>query len=97
MLLNLRPSHPELRDPAVWLALLQAIDRLIVADAFEARAVVADLADPADVVGVRLDRVGARRHGCRGRRGRVDQGGLDEGRRALAPAGATEAYTLEIL
>ncbi|HET9346243.1 MAG TPA: ABC transporter substrate-binding protein [Candidatus Limnocylindrales bacterium] len=47
VLLNLRPSHPELRDPAVRLALLQAIDRLgIVADVFEARAAVADAPIP---------------------------------------------------
>ena len=43
VVLNLRPSHPELRDPAVRLALLEAIDRpAIVREAFAARAALAD-------------------------------------------------------
>ena len=47
VLLNQRPSHPELRDPAVRLALLQAIDRPgIVGDAFAGRAAVAEAPIP---------------------------------------------------
>jgi peptide/nickel transport system substrate-binding protein len=43
VVLNLRPSHPELRDPAVRLALLQAIDRpAVVREVFAARAALAD-------------------------------------------------------
>ena len=43
VILNLRPSHPELRDPAVRLALLQALDRTAMVDeAFGSQATVAD-------------------------------------------------------
>jgi peptide/nickel transport system substrate-binding protein len=47
VILNLRPSHPELRDPAVRLGLLQALDRTaIVDDAFGSRATVAEAPIP---------------------------------------------------
>jgi peptide/nickel transport system substrate-binding protein len=48
IILNLRPSHPELRDPAVRRALLAAIDRpALISSAFAGFAVAADSAKAA--------------------------------------------------
>jgi peptide/nickel transport system substrate-binding protein len=98
LLLNQRPSHPELRDSAVRLALLQAIDRQkIVDDAFAARAVVADAAipptswafDAAASAKVALDPAAATAALTKAGWTKVDD--------RLRPPGAKEAYTLEIL
>jgi peptide/nickel transport system substrate-binding protein len=98
VLLNLRPTHPELRDPAVRLALLQALDRLgIVADVFEARAAVADSPIPPTSwafdrtasAPVKTDLAAAAAALTKARWTKVDN--------RWRPPGATVAYTLELL
>ena len=98
VLLNQRPSHPELRDPAVRLALLQALDRQkIVNDAFAARASIADSAIPPtswafDSVAsakVATDPAAAAAALTKAGWTKVDD--------RWRPPGAKEAYTLEVL
>jgi peptide/nickel transport system substrate-binding protein len=98
VLLNLRPSHPELRDPAVRLALLQAIDRAaIVSDAFGSRAAIADAPipptswafDSTASAPVAPDPAAAAAALTKAGWTKVDE--------RWRPPGATDAYTLEIL
>jgi len=98
VLLNLRPSHPEMRDPAVRLGLLQAIDRsAITTEAFGSRAVVADAPIPptswafdatasAPVAPDPTAAVAA-----------LTKAGWTKVDERWRPPGAKEAYTLEIL
>ncbi|HEX5014270.1 MAG TPA: ABC transporter substrate-binding protein [Candidatus Limnocylindrales bacterium] len=98
ILLNQRPSHPELRDPAVRIALLQALDRQKIVDAaFAGRATIADSAIPPtswafDSVAsakVATDPAAAAAALTKAGWTKVDD--------RLRPPGATDAYTLEIL
>ena len=98
VILNQRPSHPELRDPAVRLALLQAIDRnAIVDDAFGSRGSVADAPipptswafDATASAPVATDPAAAE--------AALKKAGWTKVDDHWRPPAATEAYTLEIL
>jgi peptide/nickel transport system substrate-binding protein len=98
VLLNLRPTHPELRDPAVRLALLQALDRTaIVDDAFGGQATIADAPipptswafDPTASAPVATDTKAAA--------AALKKAGWTKADGQLRPPGATSPYTLEIL
>jgi peptide/nickel transport system substrate-binding protein len=98
VLLNLRPTHPELRDPGVRMALLQAVDRAsIVEDAFAGRAALADAPipptswafDPAASPPVATDPAAAAAALAKAGWTKADDG--------WRPPGAKAPYTLEIL
>ena len=90
VILNQRPTHPELRDPAVRLALLEAIDRAaIVDDAFGSRATVADAPIPPTSWAFDATASAPVPTNAEGRRRGPEEGRLDEGRRQ-APAARRE-------
>jgi peptide/nickel transport system substrate-binding protein len=98
ILLNQRPSHPELRDPAVRLALLQAIDRQkIVDEAFAARATVAD--SPIPPTSWAFDSIASAKVASdpAAAAAALTKAGWTKVDEHWRPPGATDAYTLEIL
>jgi peptide/nickel transport system substrate-binding protein len=98
VLLNQRPSRPELRDPAVRLALLQAIDReRIVNHAFGSRAVVADA--PIPPTSWAFDSVASAKVSPdpAAAAAALTKAGWTKVDDRWRPPGAKEAYTLEIL
>jgi peptide/nickel transport system substrate-binding protein len=98
VILNQRPSHPELRDPAVRLALLQALNRGgIVADAFGSAAVVADA--PIPPTSWAFDATASAPVAPDGKAAlaALKKAGWKKVDGHWRPAGANEPYTLEIL
>ncbi|MFL5727166.1 MAG: ABC transporter substrate-binding protein [Chloroflexota bacterium] len=98
VILNLRPSHPELRDPAVRLALLQAIDRpAIVADAFGSRATVADSLIPPTSWAFDAAASPPVAADAKAARAALKKAGWKSVDGQWRPPGATKPYTLDIL
>jgi peptide/nickel transport system substrate-binding protein len=98
VLLNLRPSHPELRDPAVRLALLQALDRQAIAtDAFDSRAVVADAPIPPTSWAFDTTASAPVATDAAAAAAALTKAGWTKVDERWRPPGATEAFTLEIL
>jgi peptide/nickel transport system substrate-binding protein len=98
VLLNLRPSHPELRDPAVRLALLQALDRQAIAtDAFASRGVVADAPIPPTSWAFDATASAPVATDAAAAAAALTKAGWTKVDERWRPPGATEAFTLEIL
>ena len=98
MILNLRPTHPELRDPAVRLALLEAIDRAaIVGDAFGSRATVADAPIPPTSWAFDATASAPVPTNAKAAAAALKKAGWTKVDGRLRPPGAKAAYTLELL
>jgi peptide/nickel transport system substrate-binding protein len=98
ILLNLRPDHLELRDPAVRAALLGAIDReAIIAEAFGGLASIADAPipptswafDAAASPPIKLDAKAAAKA--------LEKAGWKKVDKQWRPAGATTVYTIQLV
>jgi peptide/nickel transport system substrate-binding protein len=98
VILNQRPSHPELRDPAVRLALLQALDRAaIVDDAFGSRGTVADAPIPPTSWAFDATASAPVATDVKAAAAALKKAGWTKVDGKLRPPGAKDAYTLEIL
>jgi peptide/nickel transport system substrate-binding protein len=98
VILNLRPSHPELRDPAVRLALLQALDRpAILGDAFGGRATVAEAPIPPTSWAFDATASAPVASNPKAAAAALKKAGWRKVDGQLRPAGAKGPYTLEIL
>jgi peptide/nickel transport system substrate-binding protein len=98
VILNQRLSHPELRDPAVRLALLEALDRAaIVSDAFRSRATVADA--PIPPTSWAFDATASPRvtTNAKAAAAALTKAGWKKVDGQWRPKGATKPYTLEVL
>ena len=98
ILLNLRPDHPELRDPAVRRALLAVIDRkVIIKSAFGGFATSAD--SPIPPTSWAFDSIAspAVAHSARAATAALTKAGWKKTDGKWRPAGAKEPYTIELL
>jgi len=98
VLLNLRPSHPELRDPAVRTALLQALDRQAIArKAFGDSSMVAQAPIPPTSWAFDTTASAALATDATAATAALTKAGWTKVDERWRPPGAKEAYTLEIL
>jgi peptide/nickel transport system substrate-binding protein len=98
VILNLRLTHPELRDPAVRLALLQALDRKgMIDDAFGSRATVADTPIPPTSWAFDATASAPVATDAKAAAAALKKAGWKKVAGHLRPPGATGPYTLEIL
>jgi len=98
VILNQRPTHPELRDPAVRLALLQAIDRSSIVDAaFGSRATVAEAPIPPTSWAFDATASAPVATNVKAAAAALKKAGWTKVDGKLRPPGAKSAYTLEIL
>jgi peptide/nickel transport system substrate-binding protein len=98
IILNLRPSHPELRDPQVRRALLAAIDRpAIISSAFGGFAVAADSPIPPTSWAFDATASPTVAHSAKAAAAALTKAGWKKTAGKWRPAGATAPYTIELL
>jgi peptide/nickel transport system substrate-binding protein len=98
VILNLRPTHPELRDPTVRLALLQALDRAaIVDDAFASLGTVAEAPIPPTSWAFDATASAPVAMDTKAAAAALKKAGWTKVDGQLRPPGAKGPYTLEVL
>ena len=98
VILNLRPSHPELRDPAARAALLAAIDRdAAIAEAYGGLAVRADSPIPPTSWAFDATASPPTAHDPVAAANALTKAGWTKVDDRLRPPGATTAYTVELV